>query len=108
MSVPHPDKTRFRIDSGDELSSSYDEEADILYLWFGDAPREAISVTSKEGHLVRLDPDTHEIVGFTVFDFCRRWQQVAGPGGHLPITTPDLGESPGEVTASSQRLLLTA
>lgn len=44
---------------------SYDTEADIAYLSIG-APRDAISWESPEGHLVRLDPDTDELVGVTL------------------------------------------
>ncbi len=44
---------------------SYDAEADIAYLSIGD-PRPAVSWESPEGHLVRLDPRTDELVGLTL------------------------------------------
>lgn len=107
MSVSHPERLKFRITATEPgelegpLNSSYDEQADILYLWLGRKPREAISVTSIEGHLIRLDPDSHEVVGLTIFDFCRRWQED-DPGGGFQVTIPNLGESEGGVTAAKQ------
>jgi hypothetical protein len=107
MSVSHPDSLHFSLDTGEALKGSYDEQADILYLWLGKKPREAISVTSNEGHLVRLDPESYEVVGFTIFDFCRRWQDD-DPGGQFPVTLPSLGESGGEITEAQTFALLAS
>ena len=109
MSVSHPSSITFRIADGPTLENDYDEQADILDLWIGNVARAAISVTRKEGHLVRLDPDTHELVGFTLFDFCRRWQPD-DPGGEIDITitTPSLGRGAGNVTEASERHLVPA
>jgi uncharacterized protein YuzE len=57
-----------------ELQCEYDAEADTLYAWTGDKPRAAITYETDEGHLIRLDPDTKEFVGVTIFDFRASWQ----------------------------------
>jgi uncharacterized protein YuzE len=105
MSAFHPDKLTFRIED-EELHSSYDEQADILYLWRGE-PREAVSLTSEEGHLIRFNPDTGEIVGFTIFDFKRRWCADELPG-QFYVSVPDV-ESDAVGLIQAQRVeLLTA
>lgn len=111
MSVSHPDEMSFgvRDESGEaaSLAASYDEKADILYLWTGEAPREAISVTCDEGHLVRLDPVTYEVVGFTIFDFRLRWQAESLAAGELKVSLPSLGEHEGLI-ARARELELVA
>jgi hypothetical protein len=62
---------------------SYDSENDIAYLSIG-TPREAITWESPEGHLLRLDPDTDELVGITFLHLKER----IGAGG-LDITFPE-------------------
>lgn len=111
MSVSHhPDNLRFRLESGtsvSDLSSDYDEQADILYLWLGDKPREAFSLSSREGHLVRIDPRTNEIVGFTIFDFHRIWQD--DDVTELNVTPPDFRhDQDSEVTHSEPMRLVPA
>lgn len=56
-----------------ELSCEYDADDDTLYAWIGEQPTKAITYETDEGHLVRLDPDTNELVGITIFDFEARW-----------------------------------
>lgn len=56
------------------LNCEYDADEDILYAWVGHAPREAITYETDQGHLVRLDPDTKEFVGVTIFEWEARWQ----------------------------------
>jgi hypothetical protein len=56
-----------------ELSCDYDREEDILYAWVGEGPRAAITYETDDGHLIRLDPDTHEFVGVTIFNYEARW-----------------------------------
>jgi Protein of unknown function (DUF2283) len=104
MSVSHPDRLSYLLGGEEELGASYDEQADILYLWRGDAPVPAVSLTSEEGHLIRFDPKSYELVGITIFDFCRDWQQ-ADPVSHIPVTIPSLGLKKGETT-EPQRLEL--
>jgi uncharacterized protein YuzE len=62
----------FKLD-GQLLRSEYDEGQDILYLWV-DEPRPATTYETEQGHLVRLDPETYELVGVTILDFRRRWK----------------------------------
>lgn len=111
MSVSHPDSLKFFVRDADggreDLRASYDEQADILYLWIGEKPQEAISVTSDEGHLVRLAPETYEVVGFTIFDFCRRWQ-ADDRGGEIKVSLPSLGEDQGEVIAARELELVAS
>lgn len=66
------------------MSVSYDLWNDVLYLSYGKA-REAISDEAVDGVLVRRDPWSDEIVGCTVPDFRRRFEQ---PGTSLVLPRP--------------------
>ena len=49
----------------------YDQDADILYIAYG-KPREAFSMpldNSEDDIYLRIDPDTHEIVGIEIMNF---------------------------------------
>jgi hypothetical protein len=74
------------------LGCSYDADADVLYLWRGSEPREALSFPMDSGPLVRLDPDTGELVGVTLIDFSACW------AGHerIEIEVPAIGRSEPE------------
>lgn len=61
-----------------EMSVSYDRQSDVLYLSYGET-REAISEENEDGVLVRRDPGSNEILGFTVVDFSRRFAQSDRP-----------------------------
>lgn len=61
-----------------EMSVSYDRQSDVLYLSYGEN-REAISEENEDGVLVRRDPRSNEILGFTVVDFSRRFAQSDRP-----------------------------
>jgi hypothetical protein len=67
----------------------YDAGNDVAYLSV-EAPRAAIAWESPEGHLVRLDPDTDELVGVT-FLGAKRCLEAGG----LRITFPDFLFSSG-------------
>lgn len=67
-----------------EMSVTYDLQNDVLYLSYGKA-REAISEETEDGVWVRRDPDSDEIVGFTLVDFRRRFNQ---PGVSLILPQP--------------------
>jgi uncharacterized protein YuzE len=54
-----------------QMKLSFDAKADVLYCSFGE-PKEAIAVELENGIVVRLDPDTEEVVGVTVIDFLKR------------------------------------
>jgi hypothetical protein len=51
-----------------DLTVDYDEDMDVLYVSKG-APRSGVAVEVEEGIVLRLDPDTQEIVGLTILDF---------------------------------------
>ena len=57
---------------GKFLTSDYDDEADVLYLW-ADGPCPAVTYETSQGHLVQLDPETREFVGVTIVDYKARW-----------------------------------
>lgn len=61
----------------------YDVENDVVCLSIG-APREAITLESPEGHLLRLDPDTDELMGVTFLHLKERIEAEA-----LTITFPE-------------------
>jgi uncharacterized protein YuzE len=50
------------------LRISYNREGDVLYISLGE-PREALTVPEAEGLLVRVDPETKEVVGATITDY---------------------------------------
>ena len=108
MSVSHPDNLNYLLDGEEKLGASYDEQADILYLWRGDEPKEAVSLNSEEGFLVRLDPESYEILGFTIFDFCRRWQADDHVRTTLHVTIPSLGFRGGETSEPHEHQLVPA
>ena len=50
---------------------SYDSEADVLYVSFG-RPRRAEGIDIGDGTILRIDPETQEVVGITLLDFRKR------------------------------------
>jgi hypothetical protein len=94
---------RFRLDGDEPLGFEYDDEADFLYLWRGAAPREAIGLTTPEGHVVRLDEESGELVGFTIFNWLRVW---ADQGTPLELDVPDLEAAQGTLASSRHELEL--
>lgn len=54
-----------------EIKYHYDCCADVLYASI-DTPREAVGVKKGNGVILRVDPNTEEIVGFTVTDYMKR------------------------------------
>ena len=60
----------------------YDAESDVLYLSIG-KPRSAVSQELGDDLLLRVDPDTDEIVGFTVFNLSERFGSA-----NMPQTLP--------------------
>jgi uncharacterized protein YuzE len=49
----------------EKLTWNYDAEADILYISFG-GPTIAEGVDIGDGTIIRIQPDTQEIVGLTI------------------------------------------
>jgi uncharacterized protein YuzE len=73
---------RTRIGDWEFDYSSYDDEADILYLSIG-PPREGYGEETPEGHFLRFDTDG-TFYGVTLIDAQRLW---TGEGG-LFVTMP--------------------
>lgn len=55
-------------DNNDQLTVSYDKDADVLYITEGH-PREAVGEMMDDGVIVRRDSKTKEVIGFTIVDF---------------------------------------
>ncbi len=62
------------------MQMSYDREADVLYVSLG-APRRDISREIGDDILLRLDPETNEVVGLTVLNLSTRYSDEP-----LPLT----------------------
>lgn len=71
-----------------ELKVNYDPSADVAYFSYGE-PREALSFEAEGGVVVRLDPMTNKIIGFTVVNFVRRFQK--DPGTFISLPTSAIG-----------------
>ena len=56
----------------------YDTEGDVLYISIGE-PRRAISEELGDDVLLRIDPDTGEIVGLTVLNLSARFGSLQKP-----------------------------
>lgn len=61
----------------------YDKESDVLYLSIGD-PRSAISREIGDDVLLRVDPDTDEVVGLTILNLSARFASIQTPQS-LPV-----------------------
>lgn len=57
-----------------ELRFSYDQEGDILEIFKG-KPKEAISKDVGDDIWIKVDPETEEILGFTILGFTKRFSQ---------------------------------
>lgn len=57
-----------------DLQWNYDAEADVLYIAIGE-PVKAEGVDIGKGMIVRIDPDSNEIVGFTIISPLQRTLQ---------------------------------
>jgi uncharacterized protein YuzE len=51
----------------DKIKWDYDAEADVLYISFGN-PMNAEGVDIGEGTIIRIQPDTKEIIGVTILN----------------------------------------
>jgi hypothetical protein len=76
-------------DGLEPLGADYDEHADVLYLWRGENPVEAISLPTDDGPVVRLHPETGELVGVTLLDFEDFWAEK----DRIEIQLPSVGAS---------------
>ena len=58
-----------------KLRVLYDPENDILYISLGE-PRSALSLPDDEGLLlVRVDPQTREVIGLTILDYEQQFRR---------------------------------
>ena len=51
----------------DKIKWDYDAEADVLYISFGN-PKNAEGVDIGEGTIIRIQPDSKEIIGVTILN----------------------------------------
>jgi len=66
------------------MKLKYDRSADVLYCSFGE-PRPAISVEEDNGVVLRLDPDTDELIGITIVDFFKRFAEHPNDSVDVPL-----------------------
>jgi hypothetical protein len=82
-------------DGRELLGASYDEHADVLYLWRGKKPVEAVSLPTDAGPVVRLHPTTGELVGVTLLDWKTLWSEKDRIELDLPAVGPSQSETTG-------------
>lgn len=66
-----------------QLNIFYDEEADVLYLTKGH-PDYTDYVEYRDNLILRFDPETNELIGFTIMDFSMYFTKK-DEDIHLPI-----------------------
>ncbi len=66
-----------------ELKFLYDEGADVLYVSLGH-PEYTDYAEVNDDPILRLDPETKEVVGFTIIDFLAHFSQPK-PRLHIPL-----------------------
>ncbi|MBC8492987.1 MAG: DUF2283 domain-containing protein [Chloroflexi bacterium] len=66
-----------------ELKFLYDEGADLLYVSLGH-PEYTDYTEVNDDLILRLDPETKEIVGFTIIDFLAHFSRPK-PRLHIPL-----------------------
>lgn len=70
------------MDVTTESNIDYDREADVLYISLG-PPRSVVALEPEEGLILRLDPETDELVGVTIVGARARLQRQ--PDWHLAL-----------------------
>lgn len=60
----------------------YDKQADVFYLSQGKPSRNSISQETSDDVILRLDPKTKKVRGFTILNFGRR------TSAHRPVALP--------------------
>ncbi|GEM_PF-3703691 len=63
-------KSNIRAQSAKKIKFNYDKEADVLYSYI-DKPRPAVSREEADNILIRRDPVSKEIVGFTIIGYSK-------------------------------------
>ena len=68
-----------RRTKGPQFKFAYDREADVIYL-FKDKPRRGRSAEIDTDFILRLAPETGEVVGLTIVDFSRHFPAFRSTG----------------------------
>lgn len=68
----------------------YDRDTDVLYLSIGE-PRRAISREIGDDVLLRVDPETDDVIGLTIMNLSSRFGELESPQS-IPVTI-DLHEA---------------
>jgi uncharacterized protein YuzE len=84
----------------DQLSFLYDREADVLYVSKGHP--EYTDYQELDNLVLRLDPKTKEIVGFTIVDFEGRFAQDQSPVT-IPLEATFARTKPRKPRAASEK-----
>ena len=71
------------IHKNNKLKIFYDEEADVLYVTKG-KPENTDYVEYTDDVILRFEPGTKKLVGFTIIDFSRHFAKKE-PDIHLPF-----------------------
>ena len=66
-----------------KLDYYYDREADVLYFSQGKPSRKDISEEASDDVVLRLDPRTKKVKGFTILNFAKR-----GAKKYAPLSLP--------------------
>jgi uncharacterized protein YuzE len=69
------------------MKFSYDDDADVLYVTFGEYDGKAVYVENANGDILRVKPETDEILGVTIPFFLRRSSETE-------IVIPEVGLAP--------------
>jgi uncharacterized protein YuzE len=65
----------------------YDSQTDVMYLSFGE-PQEALGEEVEPGVVIRVHPQTGEVVGITISDFAGRFRQQPLLALSVPLKQP--------------------
>lgn len=103
MSGSHFASRSFFLDD-ELLAADYDDEADVLYLWRGDEPSDAVGLTTDEGIVIRFDPTTGEVVGLTILDWALRWASKKV----IEVVVPSVGANQSHNGGAPTRRVLAA
>lgn len=76
--------------------ADYDAEGDVLYLHVG-SPRAAEGEETPEGHVLRFEPGTEQIIGLTLVN--PRW--LLDREGRLIVTVPEKVEASADELAAA-------
>src|SRR5213076_2541437 len=72
------------------VNLDYDAAAETLYVSIG-KPQEAVTIEPEEGILLRVHPDSGNLVGLTILLFDRRLRECGDRlAANIPLVPPDL------------------